>query len=50
MELSVAYPASVALNCLILIPLSIIFLKEGISWSKVTGIGMILTSLYLLYK
>jgi len=50
MELSVAYPVSVALNCLILIPLSIIFLKEDISWSKVTGIGMILTSLYLLYK
>jgi len=50
MELSVIYPVSVALNCLILIPLSIIFLGEGITWNKIAGISLILTSLYLLYK
>lgn len=50
MELSVAYPASVALNFLLIIPLTVIFLGEGISWNKAIGIGLILLSLYLLYK
>ena len=50
MQLSVAYPVSVALNCLILIPLTVIFLGEGFNLNKAIGIVLILLSLYLLYK
>ncbi|MFC1577030.1 hypothetical protein ACFL42_01480 [Candidatus Omnitrophota bacterium] len=49
MELSVAYPASVALNCLLVLFLATLFLGESITWNKAAGIGMIMASLYLLY-
>lgn len=50
MDLSVAYPASVAINCLILIPLTIILLGESLTLNKSISIGLIIVSLYLLYK
>lgn len=49
LELSIAYPASVALNCLIILPLTIIFLGEDLTFTKAIGMGLILVSLYLLY-
>ena len=49
-EISTVYPVSVALNFLILIPLTIIFLGESLTASKVAGIFFIIVSLYLLYK
>ena len=50
MEISTVYPVSVALNFLILIPLTIIFLGENLTISKITGIFLVIVSLYLLYK
>lgn len=50
MEVSVVYPVSVALNFLILIPMTIFFLGESFSLSKAVGIFLIVVSLYLLYK
>ena len=50
MQLSIAYPVSVALNCLIIIPLTVLFMGEILTWYKVAGIGFMLISLYLLYK
>ncbi|MCQ9207271.1 MAG: hypothetical protein NG740_05275 [Omnitrophica bacterium] len=50
MNLSVAYPASVALSCLILLPLSVMFLGEPLLWGKSVAIGLLVVSLYLLYK
>lgn len=50
MELSVAYPLSVAFNCLIILPLAAIFLGESITLSKLVAVGLILVSLYFLYK
>lgn len=50
MELSVAYPVSVAVSCLIILPLAVIFLGETVTWNKVMGIGLILAGLYFLYK
>ena len=50
MQLSMAYPLSIALNCAIILPLSIIFLGESVTVNKLTAIGMVLISLYFLYK
>jgi multidrug transporter EmrE-like cation transporter len=50
LDLSVAYPATTALNFLVLIPLSILFLGETFSVNKMLGLGLIAASVYLLYK
>ena len=50
MDLSVAYPASVALNCLIIIPLTVLFLGEALTLYKVAGLTLMVVSLYFLYK
>ena len=50
MELSVAYPLSIALSCLILLPLTFIFFGESVTFNKVAATAMILASLYFLYK
>ena len=50
MELSVAYPVSIALNFLIVLPLSVVFLGEAMNAYKLTGIGLIILSIYFLYK
>jgi multidrug transporter EmrE-like cation transporter len=50
LELSIAYPLSVALSCLIVVPLTAIYFGEGITANKMIGIAMILGSLYFLYK
>jgi len=50
MELSVAYPAAIAFNFVILVPLSVLFLGESITLGKAAGIGLIVISLYLLHK
>ncbi|MFA6078139.1 MAG: hypothetical protein WC779_00110 [Candidatus Omnitrophota bacterium] len=50
MELSVAYPLSIALSCLIIVPLTFIFFGESVTANKVIAIFMILGSLYFLYK
>lgn len=50
MDLSIAYPVSVAINCLILIPITILFLGEMLTVNKSIGILLILVSLFLLHK
>lgn len=50
MELSTAYPLSIALSCLIVVPLSAIFFGEVININKIIAIVMIIASLYFLYK
>ena len=50
MELSVAYPASVALNFLFIIPLTIILLHEPLTLSKVLSSGLIILGLFILYR
>lgn len=50
LQLSVAYPLSVALNCLLILPLSILYLGESVTLGKLAAIGMIIASLYFLYK
>jgi multidrug transporter EmrE-like cation transporter len=50
MALSVAYPATVAFNFLVLIPVTILFLGESFTMNKVIALGLIAISVYLLYK
>jgi multidrug transporter EmrE-like cation transporter len=50
MALSVAYPASIALNCLILLPFAGIGLGEALSGSRLLAIGLIVLSVYLLSR
>jgi len=50
MELSTAYPASVGLNFIILLPLTTIFLGESLVWTKIIAIILIIISLVLLHK
>lgn len=50
MELSVAYPAATALNFLFLIPFSVLFLSEALTVSKMIAVGLIVVSVWLLYK
>ncbi len=50
MELSVAFPVATALNFLILIPFSILFLGEAFTASKLIAVGLIVASVYLLYR
>ena len=50
MELSIAYPLSVALNCILVLFLTVLFLGESLTWNKAGAIAMILVSLFFLYK
>jgi multidrug transporter EmrE-like cation transporter len=50
LELSLAYPLSIALSCLIILPLTFIFFGETITFNKITAVVMILISIYFLYK
>ena len=50
MELSVAYPVATALSFLFLIPFSILFLSEAFTVSKLIAVGLIVVSVWLLYK
>lgn len=49
MELSIAYPVAVALNCLIVVTAGLVTYGEALSWSKLTGIGFLFCSLVLLF-
>jgi multidrug transporter EmrE-like cation transporter len=50
MELSIAYPVAVALNCLIVVSAGLAAYGEALSWSKFAGIGLLLCSLVLLFR
>ena len=50
MQLSIAYPVSIALSYIIILPLSIIYLGESLTLNKIIGVTLILISLYLFYK
>jgi len=50
MPLSIAYPVSVALNFLVLIPVSICFLGETMSAKQVIAMALLVISIYFLYK
>ena len=50
MELSVVFPLTVALSCLLLVPMSVLTLGESISAGKISAIIIILIGIYLLYK
>jgi multidrug transporter EmrE-like cation transporter len=50
MELSIAYPVAVALNCLIVVSAGFVAYAEPLNWSKLLGTGMLLCSLLLLYR
>jgi len=50
MELSVAYPVAVALNCLIVVSTGFGVYGELLNWSKLTGIGLLFCSLVLLFR
>jgi len=50
LELSLAYPLSIALSCLIILPLTFIFFGESITFNKIAAVVMILISVYFLYK
>jgi multidrug transporter EmrE-like cation transporter len=50
MELSTAYPLSVALSCLIVVLLSTTFFGEPFTLNKILAIAMIIVSLHFLYR
>lgn len=50
MQLSTAYPISISLNFLLLLPLSILFLGESLTIYKSFAIVLIIVSLFLLSK
>jgi len=50
MELSIAYPVAVALNCLIVVSMGLAVYGEALNWSKLTGIGLLFCSLVLLFR
>jgi len=50
MELTVAYPAQVGLNFVLVIVLSLIYLGEELTFNKGIGIGFVLVSIYFLAK
>jgi multidrug transporter EmrE-like cation transporter len=50
MELSTAYPLSIAMSCLIIVPLTFVFFGEGVSPNKIVAILMIIASLYFMYR
>lgn len=50
MELSIAYPAGVGLNFILVLAGSFLFFGENINTYKICGVLLILISLYLLHK
>jgi len=50
MELSIAYPVAVALNGLIVVAAGFALYGEALSWSKLSGIVLLLCSLVLLFR
>ena len=48
MEISIAYPAQVGLNFVIIVALGFLFLGEPLTMQKFIGIGLVLGSLYFL--
>lgn len=50
MDVSLVYPITVALTCLLLIPISVIFLGESIVTKKAVGILLLIISIWLLHK
>ena len=50
MPLGVAYPASVALTCLVVIPLSILSLGEPPDAVRLAGLVMLLVSIAMLFR
>ena len=50
MDLSVVYPLTVAISCILVLFLTVLFLGESISWNKILATTMILISIILLYK
>jgi multidrug transporter EmrE-like cation transporter len=50
MELSIAYPVAVALNCLIVVLAGLAVYGEALNGSKLAGIGLLLCSLVLLFR
>ena len=50
MELSVAYPVAVGLNCLIVVSAGFGAFGEALSWTKLVGIGLLLCGLVLLFR
>lgn len=50
MPLGIAYPASVALTCLLVIPLSIVSLGEPPGALRLAGVALLLVSLVLLFR
>jgi multidrug transporter EmrE-like cation transporter len=48
MDVSIVYPLTVALTCLILLPISVVFLGEGMALRKMIGVIMLIISVYLL--
>lgn len=50
LDLSVAYPATTALNFLVLIPLGIFFLGESFTPNKLVALALITAGAALLYK
>jgi len=49
MQLSIAYPVAVALNCLIVVSVGLAVFGEAPSWNKFAGIGLLLVSLLILF-
>ena len=50
MELSIAYPVAVALNCLIVVSAGLALYGETLSLNKLVGIGLLLSSIILLFR
>jgi multidrug transporter EmrE-like cation transporter len=50
MELSIAYPVAVALNCLIVVSAGFAAYGEPLTWSKLAGVALLLGSLVLLFR
>jgi multidrug transporter EmrE-like cation transporter len=50
MELSVAYPVAVGLNCLIVVSAGFGVFGEALTWTKLLGIGLLLCGLVLLFR
>lgn len=50
MELSIAYPIAVALNCIIVVSAGFASYGELLNWSKLAGIILLLSSIILLFR
>ena len=50
MEISVAYPVAVALNCLIVVTAGLALYGEVMNWNKLAGLGLLFCSFFLLFR